>query len=131
MCLVGVASLVGLGVCSAAGSVAGSGVGSRVGLLSKFPIRNSLLLKLLRTFSLELNNNPSYLKNIFPSAFYLFQNSLILYFAYDQHFLITNVPHVVLGQFFLPPRKIALLPDNYPSDNCPLDDCPQDNFSQG
>ena len=34
------------------GSVAGSGVGSRVGILSKFFIGNNLLLKLLITFSL-------------------------------------------------------------------------------
>ena len=47
------------------GSVASSGVGSRVGLrvgiLSKFFIVNNLLLKLLRTFSLALNDNPKLL----------------------------------------------------------------------
>ena len=40
------------------GSVSSFGVDSRVGILSKFFIGNSLLLKLLRTFSLALNNNP-------------------------------------------------------------------------
>ena len=39
------------------GSVATSGVGSRVGILSNFYIGNNLLLKLLRTFSLALKNN--------------------------------------------------------------------------
>ena len=33
------------------GSVAGPGVGSRVGILSKFFIENNLLLKLLKLFS--------------------------------------------------------------------------------
>ena len=44
------------------GYVASSGVGSpvvsRVGIVSKFFIGNNLLLKLLKTFSLTLNNNP-------------------------------------------------------------------------
>ena len=44
------------------GYVASSGVGShvvsRVGIVSKFFIGNNLLLKLLKTFSLALNNNP-------------------------------------------------------------------------
>ena len=40
------------------GSVACSGVDSRVGILSIFFIGNNLILKLLRTFSLALNNNP-------------------------------------------------------------------------
>ena len=40
------------------GSVAGSGVGSRVGILSNFCIGNDLLLKLLRTFSLTLDDTP-------------------------------------------------------------------------
>ena len=40
------------------GSVAGSDVGSCVGILSKFFIGNNLLLKSLRAFSLPLNNNP-------------------------------------------------------------------------
>ena len=52
------------------GSVAGSGTGSRVGILSKFFIGNNLLLKLVRTFSLALNNNPKLFKKDFlPSAF--------------------------------------------------------------
>ena len=44
------------------GSVTSSGVGSRVGsrvqILSKFLIANNLVLNLLRTSSLALNNNP-------------------------------------------------------------------------
>ena len=36
------------------GTVASSGLGSCVGILSKFSIGNNLLLKLLRTFSLAL-----------------------------------------------------------------------------
>ena len=56
--LVGVGSLTCFGVGSVAtsGSVFGS-VGSRVGILSKFVIGNNLLLKLITTFSLALNNN--------------------------------------------------------------------------
>ena len=38
------------------GSVPTSGVGSRAGLLCKFFIGNNMLLKLLRTFSLAINN---------------------------------------------------------------------------
>ena len=55
------------------GSVAGSGVGSCVVILSKFFIGNNLLLKLLRAFSLALNNSPQLCKKF--STF--FQNSLI------------------------------------------------------
>ena len=52
------------------GYVASSGVGSRVGILSKFLIGNNLLLKLFRTFSLALNNNPKlFKKNSFSIAF--------------------------------------------------------------
>ena len=40
------------------GSVAGSVVVSRVGIVSKFFIRNNLLLKLLRTLSFAPKNNP-------------------------------------------------------------------------
>ena len=39
-------------------SLAGFSVDSRTGILSNFFIGNNLLLKLLRTFSLALNNNP-------------------------------------------------------------------------
>ena len=39
------------------GSVAASGVGSRVGILTKVFIENNLLLIVLRTFTLALNNN--------------------------------------------------------------------------
>ena len=49
---------VGFVATSAVGSVATSGVGSRVGILSEFFIGSDLLLKLLRTFSLALKNNP-------------------------------------------------------------------------
>ena len=40
------------------GFFASSGVGSGVGILSRFFIGDNLLLKLLRTFSPALNNNP-------------------------------------------------------------------------
>ena len=51
-------------------SVAYSGVGSRVYILSKLFLGNNLLLKLLITFSLELNNNPILSKkNFFSSDF--------------------------------------------------------------
>ena len=60
------------------GSVAGSGVGSRVGILSKFFIANNLLLKLFRNFFLTLNNNPKlYKKDFFQAFLNLYQNSLI------------------------------------------------------
>ena len=50
--------------------VAYSGVGSRVYILSKLFIGNNLLLKLLITLSLELNNNPILSKkNFFSSDF--------------------------------------------------------------
>ena len=48
LCLVG----------SFASSAVGSGVGFHLRVLSNFFLQNSLLLNLLRTFSLELNNNP-------------------------------------------------------------------------
>ena len=55
------------------GSVAGSGVGSHVVVLFKYFIRNNLLLKLLATFSLALNNNPKlFKKDFFSSIFVLF-----------------------------------------------------------
>ena len=56
-------------VCSVATSVcvAGSGVGSFVGILSRFIIGNNLLLKVLRTFSLVVNNNPKLSKTEFLS----------------------------------------------------------------
>ena len=79
MCLVGVGSVAGFGVGSVAtsGSVVGS-VGSRVGILSKFVIENNLLLKLVRTFSLVLNNNSKlFKKDFFRVVSYLYQNSLI------------------------------------------------------
>ena len=50
------------------GSVATSGVGSCVGRLSKFLIGNNLLLKLIKTFSLALNNNPKLFKKDFFSS---------------------------------------------------------------
>ena len=66
----------GSGVTS--GFVATSGVGSRVGILSKFFIGINLLLNLLGTFSLALNNNPKLFKKDFFQVFlYLYQNSLI------------------------------------------------------
>ena len=46
----------------------GSVAGSCVGILSKSFIGNNLLLKLLRTFSLELNNNSKLFKKHFSSS---------------------------------------------------------------
>ena len=61
---------------SVAGSVAGFEVDGRVGISSKFFIRNNLLLKLSRIFSLALNNNPNlFLKDFFQVFLYLYQNS--------------------------------------------------------
>ena len=47
------------------GSVATSGVGSRVVILSKYFIGNNRLLKLLKTFSLALSNNPKLFRTDF------------------------------------------------------------------
>ena len=56
---------------------ASSGVGSRVEILSKFFIGNSMFLKLLRTFSPAGNNNPKVIiKRLFQLFFYLYLNSL-------------------------------------------------------
>ena len=41
-------------------SLVGFSIDSRTGILSNFFIGNNLLLKLLRTFSLALNNNPDW-----------------------------------------------------------------------
>ena len=74
LCLFGVGSVTGFGV----GSAAGSCIRSHVGILSKFFIGNNLLLKLLRTFSLALNNNPKLFKITFVQVFLsLFHNTLI------------------------------------------------------
>ena len=58
------------------GSVAGPGVG----MLSKYFVGNNLRLKLLRTFSLALNNNPKLFKKYFFSSAFIplskFFNSL-------------------------------------------------------
>ena len=55
------------------GSVAGSGVGSRVGIWSTFFIGNNLFLKVLRTFSLVLNNSAKLFKKyFFLKSFYTF-----------------------------------------------------------
>ena len=64
MCFVGVASVADFGAGSVAtsDSVAGSVHGSRDGILSKFFIGKNLLLKLLRTFSLALNNKSKLFK---------------------------------------------------------------------
>ena len=86
------------------GLVATSGVvsaaGSCVGILSIFIIGNNLLLKLLRTFSLALNNNPNLFKKDFFSSVFIpsskFFNSLANYFAYYQLFLLINALHVYL-----------------------------------
>ena len=49
----------------------GSGVGSRVTSLSKLFIENILLLKLLRTFSLALYNNPKLFKKYFFKSVFI------------------------------------------------------------
>ena len=67
LCLVGVGSGSAFGV----GSAAVSGVGLRVGYLSKFFMGNNLLLKLLRTFSLGLNDNPMLFKKDFISSVFV------------------------------------------------------------
>ena len=55
---------------SGAGLNADSNVASHIGILSKILTGNNLLLKLLRTFSLELKNNPKLLKkDLFPIVF--------------------------------------------------------------
>ena len=71
----GVGSVATFGVGSAAGSAAFSGVGPRAGILSKPLIANNLLLKLLRTFSPSLNDNPKLCKKrlFFQVFLYLFQ----------------------------------------------------------
>ena len=54
-----------------------SRVGSGIGILSKFSIGNNLLLKLLGTFSIILNNNPKLFKKIiFQLFFQLYLNYL-------------------------------------------------------
>ena len=61
------------------GSAASPGDGSRVGIFYKDFIRNNLLLKLLRTFSLALNNNPKLFKKDFFQVFlYPYQNFCLL-----------------------------------------------------
>ena len=58
--------------------VAYSRVGSCVYILSKLFLGNNLLLKLLVTFSLALNNNPNLSeKTFFQVILYLYQNYLI------------------------------------------------------
>ena len=53
-----------------AGCVAISGVGWRGGTLSIFVIGNNLILKILKTFSLELKNNPKlFKKDLLSSVF--------------------------------------------------------------
>ena len=64
--------LVGFAAGFVPGSAAGFTAGSHVGILSKFFIGNNLLLKLLRTFSLALNNILSYLKKTSFKSFHTF-----------------------------------------------------------
>ena len=91
MCSVGVSSVAGFGVsfvatfvvASAACSTTFSGGGSRVEVLSNFFIGINLLLKLSRTFSVALNNNPKLFKKTFFQVFlHLFQSSWIQYQNY-------------------------------------------------
>ena len=115
MCLVGVAS-VGSVATSGVGSAAGSGVG----ILSKFFLGNNLLLKLLRTFSLVLNNNLSYLKKTFFQMFlYLFQiffNSIVKLFCLKSAFSNDKYPSsiylkkTVCSEYF---PKLLLAPRFY------------------
>ena len=60
------------------GSVATSDVGSRVGILSKFFIGNNLLLKVLRTFSIALNNSSKFFQKIIFSCFLSFSKVFVL-----------------------------------------------------
>ena len=55
-------AFVGSVATSGVDSVPTSGVGLRVGILYKCFIENNLLLKLSKTFSLSLNNNPKLFK---------------------------------------------------------------------
>ena len=63
--------VAGSGSVAGFGSVVGSGVGSHVGILSKFSIGNNLPLKLLRTLSPALNNNPKLFKKYFLSSVFV------------------------------------------------------------
>ena len=63
--------VAGSGSVAGFGSVVVSGVGSRVGILSKFFIGNNLPLKLLRTLSPALNNNPTLFKKYFFSSVFV------------------------------------------------------------
>ena len=86
----GVASVAGFavgyvatfGVGSVAGSAALSGAGSRAKVSFEFFIGNNLLLKLLRTFFLALNNNPKLFKRDFFQVFlylHLFNSKITLH----------------------------------------------------
>ena len=93
MSSLGVGSVATSGVGSVATSCVGSAGGSRLAFLSKFLIRNNLLLKLLRTFSLALNNNSKLFKkrNIFiPSS--KFFNSLTKLLCFILAFSIDKCP---------------------------------------
>ena len=77
----------------------GSAAGSRVGILSKFFYGNNLLLKLLRTFSLSLNNNPKFFKKyLFLSHFISlskFFDSLAKLFCFLSAFSIDKCPSCI------------------------------------
>ena len=81
-------------------SVANSGVGSRVGILSKFFIGKYLLLKLLRTFSLAVNNNHKlFRKTLFFNCFLPLSKFFILaakLLCASSAFLTINVLHLYL-----------------------------------
>ena len=66
LCLVGVAATSGVV------SVATSGVGLHVGILSKFFIGKNMLLKILREFPLALKSNPKLSKKDFFQLFLYF-----------------------------------------------------------
>ena len=65
------------------GSVATSDVDSRVGILSKFFIGNNLLLKVLRTFSLALNNS----SKLFQKIIFIINFKLFL-FSFSKAFIL-------------------------------------------
>ena len=93
MTSLGVGSVATSGVGSVATYCVGSAGGSRLAFLSKFLIRNNLLLKLLKTFSLTLNNNSKLFKkrNIcIPSS--KFFNSLTKLLCFILAFSIDKCP---------------------------------------
>ena len=71
LCLVSVASVVGFGISSVVTSGVVSATGWRVGISSKLFIGNNLFSKLIRAFSLALNNNRKLSKKDFFSIVFV------------------------------------------------------------